>query len=292
MAYGRGRRTTTYGEFWPGYVDVLSTLLLVVTFLMSVFMVAQFYVSQEASGKDNALRRLTRQIAELTSLLSLEKGKGKSVEDELAAPAGVAGHPAGRQRAPHRPCRCRRRQGRAHRRAQQGACRQDLRLQRGARQGGPAQPAAAGVAPTDGRPTGGAQCRRGQGQGEPGAHLRPRRPPQCGAGAPGAGAAALPFRLLRPPARAAARPQGHPRRRRPLRVPVGGAVPIRPGHHDARRPRRHRPAGRGHRRARALDPARRSTGRCRSTATPTPARSPARSSPPTGSCRARAPPRS
>jgi chemotaxis protein MotB len=84
MAYGRGRRATTYGEFWPGYVDVLSTLLLVVTFLMSVFMVAQFYVSQESSGKDNALRRLERQIAQITSLLSLEKGKSKSVEDELA----------------------------------------------------------------------------------------------------------------------------------------------------------------------------------------------------------------
>ena len=59
-------------------------LLLVVTFLMSVFMVAQFYVSQESSGKDNALRRLERQIAQITSLLSLEKGKSKSVEDELA----------------------------------------------------------------------------------------------------------------------------------------------------------------------------------------------------------------
>ena len=70
---------------------MLSTLLLVVTFLMSVFMVSQFYVSQEASGKDTALRRLTRQIAEITNLLSLEKGKGKSLEDELAAPAGVAG---------------------------------------------------------------------------------------------------------------------------------------------------------------------------------------------------------
>jgi len=84
MAYGRARKSTNYGEFWPGYVDVLSTLLLVVTFLMSVFMVAQFYVSQEASGKDTALRRLTRQIAEITNLLSLEKGKGKSLEDELA----------------------------------------------------------------------------------------------------------------------------------------------------------------------------------------------------------------
>jgi chemotaxis protein MotB len=85
MAYGRARKSNNYGEFWPGYVDVLSTLLLVVTFLMSVFMVAQFYVSQEASGKDTALRRLTRQIAEITNLLSLEKGRGKSLEDELAS---------------------------------------------------------------------------------------------------------------------------------------------------------------------------------------------------------------
>jgi chemotaxis protein MotB len=85
MAYARGRRGTTYAEFWPGYVDVLSTLLLVVTFLMSLFMVAQYYVSQEASGKDTALRRLTRQISELTNLLSMEKSKGKSLEDELSA---------------------------------------------------------------------------------------------------------------------------------------------------------------------------------------------------------------
>jgi chemotaxis protein MotB len=85
MAYGRARKITNYGQFWPGYVDVLSTLLLVVTFLMSVFMVAQYYVSQEASGKDSALKRLTRQIAELTNLLALEKGKGKSIEDDLAA---------------------------------------------------------------------------------------------------------------------------------------------------------------------------------------------------------------
>src|ERR1700682_529033 len=84
MAYARGRRATTYGEFWPGYVDVLSTLLLVVTFLMSVFMVSQFYLSQEAAGKDTALKRLTRQIAEITNLLSLEKGKGKTLEDDLA----------------------------------------------------------------------------------------------------------------------------------------------------------------------------------------------------------------
>lgn len=85
MARGRNRRTAEHGEFWPGYVDVLSTLLLVVTFLMSIFMLAQYFASQEASGKDTALKRLTRQISELTSLLSLEKTKSKTAGDELAA---------------------------------------------------------------------------------------------------------------------------------------------------------------------------------------------------------------
>src|SRR5262245_60135919 len=86
MALSRSRRSSGgHDLFWPGYVDVLSTLLLVVTFLLSVFMVAQFSVSQEHSGKDTALRRLQRQIAELTNLLSLEKGQGKKAQDELAA---------------------------------------------------------------------------------------------------------------------------------------------------------------------------------------------------------------
>ena len=80
-----GRRSGEYGEFWPGYVDVLSTLLLVFTFLLSIFMLAQYFVTQEASNKDTALARLSRQIAELTSLLSLEKGKGQSAQDELSA---------------------------------------------------------------------------------------------------------------------------------------------------------------------------------------------------------------
>ena len=84
MARGRSKRSGEYAEFWPGYVDVLSTLLLVVTFLMSIFMIAQFFVAQESSGKDTVLRRLTRQISELTNMLSLEQDKGKHSEDDLA----------------------------------------------------------------------------------------------------------------------------------------------------------------------------------------------------------------
>ena len=85
MARGRSKRGGDYAEFWPGYVDVLSTLLLVVTFLMSLFMIAQYFAAQEVSGKDNALKKLTRQISELTSLLNLEKGKAKTSDDELAS---------------------------------------------------------------------------------------------------------------------------------------------------------------------------------------------------------------
>jgi chemotaxis protein MotB len=84
MARGRSRRAADYGEFWPGYVDVLSTLLLTVTFLLSVFMISQYFVGQEAVGKDSALKKLTRQISELTSLLSLEIGKANSLENDLA----------------------------------------------------------------------------------------------------------------------------------------------------------------------------------------------------------------
>ena len=85
MPRGGTRRRGEYVDAWPGYVDVLSTLLLVVTFLMSVFMIAQYFASQEASGKETALKKLNRQIAELTNILSLEKGKAKGAEDDLAS---------------------------------------------------------------------------------------------------------------------------------------------------------------------------------------------------------------
>ena len=79
------RRGGDYGTFCPVYVDVLSTLLLVFTFLLSIFMLAQYFVSQESSGKDTALRRLNQQIAELTNLLSLAQSKSKESADQIAA---------------------------------------------------------------------------------------------------------------------------------------------------------------------------------------------------------------
>jgi chemotaxis protein MotB len=84
MSLARARRGRYQANYWPGFVDMLSTLLLVVTFLMSLFMLTNFIVSQAASGKDTMLSRLNRQLSELTELLALEHSKKESVEDSLA----------------------------------------------------------------------------------------------------------------------------------------------------------------------------------------------------------------
>jgi chemotaxis protein MotB len=83
MALARRSRDTGM-NYWPGFVDALSTLLLGVIFLLTVFVVVQFYLTQEMSGKDTALNRLNAQIAQLTELLSLEKSGKVGAEEELA----------------------------------------------------------------------------------------------------------------------------------------------------------------------------------------------------------------
>ena len=72
MALSRARRDRGI-DYWPGFVDALSTLILGIIFLLSVFVVVQFLLSQEVTGKDTALARLTARIAQLTDLLALEQ---------------------------------------------------------------------------------------------------------------------------------------------------------------------------------------------------------------------------
>jgi chemotaxis protein MotB len=71
------RRQEQSAPYWPGFVDALAQLLLVIIFLLSVFMVAQFLLAREISGQDSALGQLRSQIAELTELLALEKSAKK-----------------------------------------------------------------------------------------------------------------------------------------------------------------------------------------------------------------------
>ncbi|NGO49704.1 peptidoglycan -binding protein [Allomesorhizobium camelthorni] len=83
MALARARRDRRV-DYWPGFVDALSTLLLAIMFLLSVFVLAQFLLSREISGKDEVLTRLNSQINELTQLLALEQSNTQDAEDALA----------------------------------------------------------------------------------------------------------------------------------------------------------------------------------------------------------------
>tara|TARA_B100000963_G_scaffold360945_1_gene394004 strand:- start:1648 stop:3414 length:1767 start_codon:yes stop_codon:yes gene_type:complete len=59
-------------NIWPGFVDVLATLLIVIIFVLMVFTVSQIYLSDAISGRDKALQDLRAQINELSELLIIE----------------------------------------------------------------------------------------------------------------------------------------------------------------------------------------------------------------------------
>src|SRR3954471_2676952 len=83
MALSRARRDRGV-DYWPGFVDALSTLILGIIFLLTVFVVVQFVLSQEVTGKDTALARLTARLSRLTELLSLEQTGKFTLEEQLA----------------------------------------------------------------------------------------------------------------------------------------------------------------------------------------------------------------
>ncbi len=82
MALSRSHRRDEV-NFWPGFVDALSTMLIGIVFLLSVFVLGQFFLSQELTGKDTALDRLNRQISELTDLLALERSSNRQAQENL-----------------------------------------------------------------------------------------------------------------------------------------------------------------------------------------------------------------
>jgi chemotaxis protein MotB len=76
-------RRSRYGDqgyYWPGFVDAMAQLLLVITFLLSVFIIAQFLVARQMAGQDTALAKLRSQMAELADLLALEKSTRADLE--------------------------------------------------------------------------------------------------------------------------------------------------------------------------------------------------------------------
>ena len=99
MALARARRSEGGLNYWPGFVDALSTLVLSIVFLLSVFLVVQFFLSQEVTGKDKALEQLNAKIAQLNELLSLEKLGKLTLDDQVSQlKAGLASAESERDR--------------------------------------------------------------------------------------------------------------------------------------------------------------------------------------------------
>ena len=71
-------------NIWPGFVDVLATLLIVIIFVLMIFTVSQIYLSDAISGRDKALQELRIQISELSKILQSEVSEKEEVLDTLS----------------------------------------------------------------------------------------------------------------------------------------------------------------------------------------------------------------
>lgn len=70
-------------NIWPGFVDVLATLLIVIIFILMIFTVSQIYLSDAILGRDKALEDLRNQIDELSKILVIESSEKEKVLSEL-----------------------------------------------------------------------------------------------------------------------------------------------------------------------------------------------------------------
>lgn len=81
---GSRRRTRSTVNVWPGYVDALSALLMLIIFMLLVYVVSQLYLSQTLSDRNSELARLNQRLSEISELLGLEQSKTRALEQEMA----------------------------------------------------------------------------------------------------------------------------------------------------------------------------------------------------------------
>jgi chemotaxis protein MotB len=84
MALGRARGRRASIDIWPGFVDALAQLLMVIIFILLVFTVGQFYLSDALSGRDEALKQLQQKISALADELALEKQTSETLRGNAA----------------------------------------------------------------------------------------------------------------------------------------------------------------------------------------------------------------
>ncbi|MBF0246890.1 MAG: peptidoglycan -binding protein [Alphaproteobacteria bacterium] len=82
------RRNRHRSDIWPGFVDALASLLMVIIFLLLVFVLAQFFLGEALSGRESALEKLDKEVAELVDLLALEKKSNANLRGDVSRLSG------------------------------------------------------------------------------------------------------------------------------------------------------------------------------------------------------------
>lgn len=77
------RRTRYAIDIWPGFVDALASILMVFIFMLLIFVLAQFFLTDTLEGRNQALSQLSQGINQLFDVLSLERKKSAELQDSL-----------------------------------------------------------------------------------------------------------------------------------------------------------------------------------------------------------------
>ncbi len=84
MALRRRSGERFQANIWPGFVDAMTALLLVMIFVLSIFMIMQFVLKEQLSGKNRQLDQLSGELAQLGDVLALEKDRAAKLDQEVA----------------------------------------------------------------------------------------------------------------------------------------------------------------------------------------------------------------
>ena len=85
MALSRRTGHRFQASIWPGFVDAMTGLLLVLMFVLTIFMVVQFVLRETITGQENELNLLSAEIAAIAEALGLEQEKVSALNGEVGA---------------------------------------------------------------------------------------------------------------------------------------------------------------------------------------------------------------
>ncbi|MCA0905647.1 peptidoglycan -binding protein [Ruegeria marisrubri] len=85
MALSRRTGQRFQGSVWPGFVDAMTGLLMVLTFVLTIFMVIQFVLRETISGQEDELTTLADEVAALAGALGLEERENSRLQARLGA---------------------------------------------------------------------------------------------------------------------------------------------------------------------------------------------------------------